>query len=79
MAPHCHSRAHSVCWFEESECVPDRRDTLTLETGEVWQCNLGSIDGEIYSGRMTQCAVFKPEGDDWYERTERQLGLDQVH
>ena len=38
-----------------------------------------AVSLHIYSGRMTQCAVFKPEGDDWYQRTERQLGLDRVH
>jgi len=38
-----------------------------------------AVSLHIYSGRMTQCAVFNPEGDDWYQRNERQLGLDQVH
>ena len=38
-----------------------------------------AVSLHIYSGRMTQCAVFNPEGDDWYLRNERQLGLDQVH
>ncbi|MGN6479711.1 cysteine dioxygenase [Luteibacter sp.] len=38
-----------------------------------------AVSLHIYSGRMTQCAVFNPQGDDWYLRDERQLGLDQVH
>ncbi|MET0506098.1 MAG: cysteine dioxygenase family protein, partial [Luteibacter sp.] len=38
-----------------------------------------AVSLHIYSGRMTQCAVFNPEGDDWYQRTERKLGLDQIH
>ena len=32
----------------------------------------------IYSGRMTECAVFTPVGDQWYQRDERQLSLDQT-
>jgi 3-mercaptopropionate dioxygenase len=38
-----------------------------------------AVSLHIYSGRMTQCAVFSPLADEWYERNERQLGLDQVH
>jgi len=38
-----------------------------------------AVSLHIYSGRMTQCAVFNPQGDDWYEKTDRKLGLDQVH
>ncbi|MDF4003435.1 cysteine dioxygenase family protein [Luteibacter sahnii] len=38
-----------------------------------------AVSLHIYSGRMTQCAVFNPEGDEWYQRAERQLGLDRVH
>lgn len=38
-----------------------------------------AVSLHIYSGRMTQCAVFNPEGGDSYQRTERQLGLDRVH
>jgi len=38
-----------------------------------------TVSLHIYSGRMTQCAVFDEQGDDWYLRNERQLGLDQVH
>lgn len=38
-----------------------------------------AVSLHIYSGRMTQCAVFNPEGNDWYQRSERQLGLDRVH
>ncbi len=33
----------------------------------------------IYSGPMTECAVFKPLTNDWYERDQRQLSLDQTH
>ncbi len=33
----------------------------------------------IYSGPMTECAVFKPLEDDWYERDQRQLSLDRIH
>ena len=39
-----------------------------------------AVSLHIYSGRMTHCAVFQPlDGDGWYRRDERQLGLDQVH
>jgi predicted metal-dependent enzyme (double-stranded beta helix superfamily) len=38
-----------------------------------------AVSLHIYSGRMTQCAVFNPQGDDWYLRDERKLGLDRVH
>lgn len=30
----------------------------------------------IYSGRMDQCAVFEPLGDNWYLRRKRELHLD---
>lgn len=33
----------------------------------------------IYSGPMTECAVFKPLSEDWYQRDQRQLSLDQTH
>jgi predicted metal-dependent enzyme (double-stranded beta helix superfamily) len=38
-----------------------------------------AVSLHIYAGRMTQCAVFDPAGNDWYQRSERQLGLDQVN
>ncbi len=39
-----------------------------------------AVSLHIYSGRMTHCAVFQPlDEDGWYQRAERQLGLDQVH
>lgn len=38
-----------------------------------------AVSLHIYSGRMTQCAVFNPEGNNWYHRDERKLGLDQIH
>jgi predicted metal-dependent enzyme (double-stranded beta helix superfamily) len=38
-----------------------------------------AVSLHIYSGRMTHCAVFSPLADSWYERGERQLGLDRVH
>jgi hypothetical protein len=33
----------------------------------------------IYRGAMTSCSVFRPEGDGWYERDQRQLSLDRTH
>jgi predicted metal-dependent enzyme (double-stranded beta helix superfamily) len=39
-----------------------------------------AVSLHIYSGRMTHCAVFQPLPEDqWYLRTDRQLGLDPVH
>jgi predicted metal-dependent enzyme (double-stranded beta helix superfamily) len=35
-----------------------------------------AVSVHIYSGPMTCCAVFKSLGDGWYERSEKQLGLD---
>lgn len=33
----------------------------------------------IYSGAMTQCSVFTPLAEDWYQRDQRELSLDQTH
>ncbi|MFC5743505.1 cysteine dioxygenase family protein [Dyella tabacisoli] len=39
-----------------------------------------AVSLHIYSGQMTQCAVFKPlEENLCYERQERKLGLDPIH
>jgi predicted metal-dependent enzyme (double-stranded beta helix superfamily) len=39
-----------------------------------------AVSLHIYSGNMTHCAVFQPLPEDhWYQRCERQLGLDPVH
>ena len=35
-----------------------------------------AVSVHIYSGPMTCCAVFKSLGEGWYERSEKQLGLD---
>jgi 3-mercaptopropionate dioxygenase len=35
-----------------------------------------AVSVHIYSGPMKCCAVFKAVGGDWYERSEKQLGLD---
>lgn len=32
----------------------------------------------IYSGAMTQCSIFTPLSEDWYQRDQRQLSLDQT-
>ena len=42
--------------------------------------NAVTVSLHIYSGPMTQCAVFQPLPEDrWYERDVRVLGLDRVH
>ena len=42
--------------------------------------NAVTVSLHIYSGPMTQCAVFQPLPEDrWYERDVRILGLDRVH
>lgn len=42
--------------------------------------NLVTVSLHIYSGPMTQCAVFQPLPEDrWYARDVRVLGLDRVH
>ena len=38
-----------------------------------------AVSLHIYSGQMTHCAVFQPLGQDHYQRSDRQLGLDPVH
>jgi predicted metal-dependent enzyme (double-stranded beta helix superfamily) len=39
-----------------------------------------AVSLHIYSGRMTQCATFKPAGPELCsERQDRQLGLDPLH
>jgi predicted metal-dependent enzyme (double-stranded beta helix superfamily) len=35
-----------------------------------------AVSLHIYKAQMTCCSVFKPVGNDWYERGTRQLGLD---
>jgi len=42
--------------------------------------NAVTVSLHIYSGPMTQCAVFRPLPEDrWYARDIRVLGLDRVH
>ena len=42
--------------------------------------NAVTVSLHIYSGPMTQCAVFQPLPEDrWYARNVRVLGLDRVH
>ncbi len=38
-----------------------------------------AVSVHIYRGSMTCCSVFKPIGDNWYDRDERQLSLDRTH
>lgn len=38
-----------------------------------------AVSLHIYRGTMTCCSVFKPVGDNWYDRDERQLSLDRTH
>jgi predicted metal-dependent enzyme (double-stranded beta helix superfamily) len=38
-----------------------------------------AVSLHIYSVPMTHCAVFQPLGQDHYQRSDRQLGLDPVH
>lgn len=35
-----------------------------------------AVSVHIYKGPMTSCSVFRPLGDQWYEKDLRQLGLD---
>lgn len=35
-----------------------------------------AVSLHIYSGCMTHCAVFRPLGGQWYQREDKQLGLD---
>ena len=37
-----------------------------------------AVSLHIYKGRMTCCSVFRPLGEQWYERDRRQLCLDQT-
>ena len=38
-----------------------------------------AVSVHIYKGTMSQCAVFSPLGDQWYQRSTRQLDLDRTH
>lgn len=38
-----------------------------------------AVSLHIYRGSMTSCAVFRPLGDNWYDRDQRQLSLDRTH
>lgn len=38
-----------------------------------------AVSLHVYSAPMTQCAVFHPLHDQWYQRGESELTLDQVH
>jgi len=38
-----------------------------------------AVSLHIYRGSMTCCSVFKPIGNDWYGRDQRQLSLDRAH
>jgi len=38
--------------------------------------NEPAVTIHIYSGEMNTCAVFRPIGDDWYQRERRELQLD---
>lgn len=38
-----------------------------------------AVSLHIYKGAMTCCSVFKPLGEQWFERGLRQLGLDSTH
>jgi predicted metal-dependent enzyme (double-stranded beta helix superfamily) len=35
-----------------------------------------AVSVHIYAAPMTQCATFRPIGDQWYQRDVKQLGLD---
>lgn len=37
-----------------------------------------TVSVHIYSARMTNCSVFSPLGDDWYQRKQRPLTLDRM-
>ena len=43
-------------------------------------CNANSdqptVSVHVYSGRMTTCNIFHPEGDHWYRRQARAIGVD---
>ena len=38
-----------------------------------------AVSLHIYRGAMTSCSVFRPNGDGWYARDQRQLSLDRTH
>ena len=38
-----------------------------------------AVSVHIYRGAMTSCSVFRPVGDGWCERDQRQLSLDRTH
>jgi 3-mercaptopropionate dioxygenase len=38
-----------------------------------------AVSLHIYRGPMTSCSVFRPVGQDWYERDQRRLSLDVTH
>jgi predicted metal-dependent enzyme (double-stranded beta helix superfamily) len=38
-----------------------------------------AVSVHIYRGSMTSCAVFRPVGDNWYDRDTRQLALDRTY
>lgn len=35
-----------------------------------------AVSVHVYRGEMTECNIFKPLGDGWHERCQRQLALD---
>ncbi len=37
-----------------------------------------AVSLHVYSAPMTQCAVFRPLHDQWYQRNDSELALDQV-
>jgi len=37
-----------------------------------------AVSLHIYRGCMTCCSTFQPVGDDWYQRSSKELGLDKV-
>ncbi len=38
-----------------------------------------TVSLHIYRGSMTECSVFQPVGDGWYQRDRRKLSLDLTH
>ena len=38
-----------------------------------------AVSLHVYSAPMTQCSIFRPLQDQWYERAERALALDRLH
>ena len=37
-----------------------------------------AVSVHIYKKAMTCCSMFQPVGEDWYQRAQKQLGLDQA-